>query len=43
MNNQTLSQIDEEKDIEVTIDANLKPSVQCNQSAQKANGVLYYF
>ena len=36
MNNQTLSQIDEEKDIGVTMHVNLKPSVHCNQSAQKA-------
>ena len=40
MNNQTLSEIDEEKDIGVTMHANLKPSVHCNQSAQKANGIL---
>ena len=40
MNNQTLSDIDEEKDIGVTMHANLKPSVHCNQSAQKANGIL---
>jgi len=38
MNNQTLSKIDEEKDIGVTMHANLKHS--CNQSAQKANGIL---
>ena len=40
MNNQALSEIDEEKDIVVTMHANLKSSVHCNQSAQKANRIL---
>ena len=32
-----MSQIDEAKDIGVTVHENLKPSVHCNQSAKKAN------
>ena len=35
-----MSEIDEEKDIVVTMHANLKSSVHCNQSAQKANRIL---
>ena len=35
-----LTEIDEEKDIVVTMHANLKPSVHCNQSAQKENRIF---